>query len=976
MQAFAPILSPPSAAEEDLYERFMEKWQEAVENKPKGPHALLAKNEDAAPLLSAIGGASSYLSRLLLSVPDVLEEFLADKEGDFFEKLMQDLYRFGIKTKDREAFMRLIRQAKGRAALYIALADLSGRWDVAQVTQALSRLADTALQSSVAFLLREAAAKGDLAGINSKDPQKDCGYVVLGLGKLGGQELNYSSDIDLIVLYDPDKLQYEGRRDLRHFMVKMTQALITLMDVRTADGYVFRMDLRLRPDPGSTPVAITVTAAEGYYESFGQNWERAAMIKARPVAGDLEVGDGFLSRIKPFIWRKSLDFPAIADIKSIKRQIDSRHAVPLDHLEGMNIKLGHGGIREIEFFVQTQQLIWGGRQPSLRTSQTVDGLNRLARLGLIGENEKGELTAAYRFLRHVEHRLQMLEDAQTQTLPSDSSMFRRLALFAGFGGTDSFASSLQHHLQKVRNRYEELFKEDTPLTDGGNLVFTGSENDPATLETLTSMGYANPTAVSETVRGWHHGRYRAMRSVRARELLTELMPLMLRSFAETDHPDKAFLSFDMFLKALPGGVQVFSLFKEKPSLLDLFAEIMGDAPRLSGYLSQRPALLDAVTMPGFFGALPDRKSLADELDALLMHVDDYEDVLDVLRAFAKDKSFQVGVRTLRRMIDGHTAAKGLTRIADVVLAALLPHVEAGFSRAHGHIKDGQIGIMMLGKVGAEEMTAVSDLDLIVIYDAPAESISDGRRPLEAIPYYTRFVQRLVNAITAQTSEGVLWPVDMRLRPSGSAGPVAVSFDSFQRYQEESAWVWEHQALLRGRMIAGPESLRKKVTKVQQKVLSKKRKPAPLKKEIADMRMRMRKEHDTGLAFDLKQRRGGLVDILFIVQYLQLLHGASCPDILVPQTYEALAVIETKRFLSPEDVHRLQEAFSCFQTLSDLLSQVIDGIFDPEKASPGLLRRLSAILDVPPGADLLPALEEHTGAVEKIWCDLFGAEDTV
>ena len=581
-----------------------------------------------------------------------------------------------------------------------------------------------------------------------------------------------------------------------------------ILDERTGDGYVFRTDLRLRPDPRSTPLAISVPAALTYYETVGQNWERAALIKARPVAGDLIAARHFLAELQPFVWRKNLDFAAIEDIHSIKRQIQAHKGGGRIAVEGHDIKTGRGGIREIEFFAQTQQLIWGGRMRALRVGPTCAALRALAATGRIDAAACDALIDHYRFLRRVEHRLQMVEDAQTHRLPSDRAGIARLAVFLGYKDPDGFVAELRARLGAVEKHYAELFEEAPSLAGPGNLVFTGTEDDPETLATLARLGFAEPAQVAAMVRGWHHGRIRATRSQRAREILTEFVPELLRVFGGTAHPDTAILRFDRFLSQLPAGVQLFSLFHANPGLFSLVADIMAEAPLLAESLAHRPALLDAVLTAEFSARLPGRDGLADDLAALLSGARGFEDMLDLLRRWTNERRFQVGVQLLRRTIDGNEAGAALADIADAGLAALLPAVAADFARAHGEVPGGAFAIVAMGRLGSREMTLASDLDLILIYDAPDDvrRAPTGPRPLAVSAYYARLSQRLISAMTAPTAEGRLYEVDMRLRPSGESGPIASSLAAFAQYQREAAWTWEHMALTRARPIAGDPAL--------------------------------------------------------------------------------------------------------------------------------------------------------------------------
>ncbi|MCR6632370.1 MAG: bifunctional [glutamine synthetase] adenylyltransferase/[glutamine synthetase]-adenylyl-L-tyrosine phosphorylase [Magnetospirillum sp.] len=891
------------------FERWLEAAGEQEDVQLAQTMRALLGDSKAKALLSRVFGNSPFLTHCTLKEPAFLRRLLEIGPDSAFSTLMDELSAQVADETDMARLMAALRVAKRRTALLAALADMAGAWALEQVTETLADFAEAATRHAVRFLLRREAAKGEFALPHPEDPERGSGLVVLGMGKFGARELNYSSDIDLIVFYDHEALDYTGRRSLPECMIALTKDLVKILDERTVDGYVFRTDLRLRPDPGSTPVAISLVAAESYYEGFGQNWERAAMIKARQVAGDAQVGAAFLKFLKPFIWRKSLDFAAIQDIHSIKRQINAFRGGHSIAVAGHNIKLGRGGIREIEFFAQTQQLIWGGRQPEMRCCRTLDALHALAELGHTQPEVAEQLEEAYRFLRQLEHRLQMIDDKQTQTLPDSPARLAELAAFMGFADTESFAEALTRRLQTVESHYAKLFEDSPALGVHGNLVFTGGENDPDTVRTLTEMGFATADAVCSTIRGWHHGRIRATRSTRARELLTELTPALLGAMAATVSPDDAFMRFDDFLSRLPAGVPLFSLFYSNPSLLELVAEIMGNAPRLAEHLARHSNMLDAVLSSAFFEPPPASAELRAELERAMAEAGDYQEVLDISRRWANDRKFQVGVQTLRNMLTPDQAARAFSDIGDAVLAALVPQVEEEFARPHGRIPGGGWCILAMGKMGGREMTATSDMDLILVYDAP-EGVdeSDGERPLAAPTWYARLTQRVVNALTAKTAEGTLYEVDMRLRPSGNAGPIASSFQSFERYQRESAWTWEHMALTRARVAAGDAALSAKVEAVMREALTRPRDGERLVLDVAEMRERMAREHKADSRWEVKHLRGGLVDIEFTAQYLQLRWGREHPEILSTNTRDALERAAQAGLLAGADLDALVAAW--------------------------------------------------------------------
>ena len=888
----------------------------------------IAADAAGGQLLQAVFGNSAFLVQCAVSDPGSLRLTLQESPDAAVAAAMASLPAAADDSLDTRALSRCLRVAKRRIALAVAVADIAGLWPLEKVTGVLSDFAGAALDAACRHLLRERARAGAFALADPADPLRGSGLIVLGMGKLGAHELNYSSDIDLIVLYDAEVVRTDDPDALQSHVVRLTRDLVRLIDERTADGYVFRTDLRLRPDPGSTPPAMSVLAAEIYYESLGQNWERAAMIKARPVAGDKAAGQAFVDMLRPFVWRRNLDFAAIQDVHSIKRQINAFRGGGQIAVKGHNIKLGRGGIREIEFFAQTQQLIWGGREPSVRAAGTEAALRALCDLGPVAERARDELIAAYRFLRQLEHRLQMRADEQTQTLPQDDEGLAAIAAFMGYARAEDFVEVLLGHLRRVEAHYAALF-EDAPALGaagavGGNLVFTGGEADPDTLATIRRFGFQNPQAVDSAVRGWHHGRVRAMRSTRARELLTELTPRLLTALARTADPDAAFLRFGEFLSRLPAGVQLFSMFHSRPEQLDLVAEIMGEAPRLAEHLARRPQLLDSVLTADFFKALPGRDELGRELDALLARADHIEAVLDTCRRWAGDRRFQVGVQRLREMLPAHAIAQSLSAIADVALDHLLPRVAADFAAAHGQLPGSEMVVVAMGKLGSEELTPTSDLDLIFVYTYPEGcEESDGARPLSPTQYFARLGQRLIGALTAQTAEGRLYEVDLRLRPSGHAGPLATRLDAWEQYQAANAWTWEHMALTRARPVAGPQRLRARIAAMIHEVLVRPRDPDALVLDVADMRARMAQERATEVVWDIKDVRGGLVDVEFIAQYLQLRHAHGHPQILATATPEALRRAEEAGVVDPADAERLIAALDLWHAIQGMLRLFMD-----------------------------------------------------
>jgi glutamate-ammonia-ligase adenylyltransferase len=887
-------------------------------------------------LLRTIFAHSPFLTQEATGNIAFFREIVDDGLDDGFDRLLASLRALPVERMTTSDVMRELRRAKRRAALLIALADIGGAWSLEPITGALSRIADSCLDRAVGHLV---AAPGAAEPSHDRTGAGD-GLIVLGMGKLGARELNYSSDIDLVIFYDDTRFSGSTLDNARTRFVRLARALVRMMEERTGDGYVFRTDLRLRPDPAATPLAVSLSAAEVYYGSLGQNWERAAMIKARQVAGDPEAGDRLFNFLRPWIWRRNLDFAAIDDIHAIKRQINRHKIGPaqagfLDY----NVKLGHGGIREIEFFAQTQQLIFGGREASLRAPGTCDALDALCRAGRIEAAVASDLSQAYRFLRLVEHRLQMVDDQQTHSLPRTDEGMARISRFLGFAHPALFMETLRLHVERVQAQFAALFERSPSLSGPGDLVFTGVEDDPETLETLRALGYVNVTSIAAAIRGWHHGRYRAVRSERAREILTKLIPALLEALAKTAEPDAAFFHFDAFLGALPAGVMFLSLLAENAHLLGLVGRIMGMAPQLSEQLGKTPALFDELLTADFFATLPDIPSLSADLDRALAQSRGYEDALVRLRRWAAGKKFQAGVHILEGVSDGVAAGRFLAAVAEVAIMRLAPLVEAEFASKHGPMPGGGLVVIAFGRLGGRLMSFTSDLDVVTVYDAPEGVVSAGDRKLEAPVYFTRLTQRLIAAISAPMAEGRLYEVDLRLRPSGEAGPAAAAFPAFSRYHGESAWTWEHMALTRARVVSGPARLTAAVEATIRATLTHERDPARLVADVAAMRLRIAEEHKPASRWDFKYVPGGLVDIEFAVEYLVLREAHRHPHLLTTETAEQIERLAAAGILSRGAADDLTRALYLAWRVQGLIRLTTRGTFDPATAPAAIRARL-------------------------------------
>jgi glutamate-ammonia-ligase adenylyltransferase len=968
------VRAPPLADPEATRERVAD-WLKSLAATAAGQtiERLIADHPMVGPLIESAADGSPFLWDLVQRDPARLIALLASDPDEQLRGLIANAEHRAAASHDDSDVMRCLRRLKSDAALLIALADLAGVWEIMRVTEALSDVADAAVRAAVRHLLAAAARAGRFVPRDPEAIETACGYVVFAMGKMGARELNYSSDIDLIVFYDP-AAPLAPDLEPGPIFVRLTRSLIKLLQERTEDGYVFRVDLRLRPDPASTQVAVSVPAALDYYGSIGQNWERAAFIKARPCAGDLALGEHMLKELAPFVWRKYLDFATLADVHAMKRQIHAYKGHGDIAVEGHNIKLGRGGIREIEFFVQTQQLIAGGRNPALRGRETLATLTMLAEGGWIDPEVETELASAYLFLRMVEHRLQMVADEQTHTLPSEREALERFARFAGFVDRDAFADALLVHLNAVQRHYARLF-EDAPAraAEQRGLVFPPDHDERETLDKLSAMGFRQPLEVSEAARRWLAGGPRPLRGEVARSHFSKLMPVLIDHLARAEKPDGAVVAFDRFLNGLHGGARLFALLNQNPDLVALVAHLLGTAPRLADILAQHPQVMDPLIDPAFFGALPDDEKLHAELARSLEQARSHEDFLDRVRLFGQEHMFLIGARILSGTVSAEQAGEAFASLADVVIRALHEIAARDFAAAHGVIRGGRSAILAMGKLGGREMTASSDLDLIVIYDFdPDCPESDGPRPLYGGQYYARFTQRLINALTTQTNYGRLYDVDMRLRPSGRSGPVATSLASFRDYQRREAWTWEHMALTRARVVSASPGFGEEVERAIYEILCLPRDPAVTAGDVVEMRGAIAAEKGDQERWNLKYVAGGLVDIEFIAQYLQLVHAAATPGILDTSTIRALETAARLGVLAAEDADALRPAARLFHDLTHILRLCLAGPFDPDTAGPGLVGLLTRAADVPDLATLEAYLVDTQDRVRKSFVRVLGA----
>ncbi|UYV38860.1 glutamine-synthetase adenylyltransferase [Rhodobacteraceae bacterium D3-12] len=805
---------------------------------------------DLGALIAGMGGGSPYLSGLLAKEAAWLWPALEAPE----DAIEAEFARLEVVALDGQAgaLADELRRGKRRVALLLALADLGGVWALEQVTGTLTRFADLAVRLAMRVALVPEIKRRKLPGATEDDLETLGGWFALAMGKMGAGELNYSSDIDLICLFDESRFERDDFHEARASFVRATRKMSAMLNDLTGEGYVFRTDLRLRPDPAVTPVCMAMEAAERYYESLGRTWERAAYIKARPCAGDIAAGDGFLKTLTPFVWRKHLDFAAIRDAHDMRLRIREHKGLGgTISLPGHNMKLGRGGIREIEFFTQTRQIIAGGRDVDLRVRGTVEGLRVLAEKDWLPQEAAEVLSRHYRHHREVEHRIQMVNDAQTHLLPNSDEGIARIAALMGMERA-AFEADLRARLEEVHEVTEGFFAPDATPEE---------PEDAPPLETFDK----------DILARWPS--YAALRSERAVEIFDRLRPEFLRRLSESADPHAALLACDGFLAGLPAGVQLFSLFEANPPLVDLLIDIVATSPALAKYLSRNSGVFDAVIGGDFFADWPGVEALSAALAEVLAKEPDYERKLDLARRWAKEWHFRIGVHHLRGLIEAEEAGASYADLAEASLRALWPEVVAHFAAKHGPPPGRGACVLGMGSLGAGRLNATSDLDLIVIYDPDGAEMSEGRRPLAVRPYYARLTQAMITAVTAQMSEGRLYEVDMRLRPSGTQGPVATSWQSFQNYQSGEAWVWEHLALTRARVVAGDMGLGADIEAFRAGLLPEKGADrGEVLKQLGEMRARIAAAKAPDGPWDAKIGPGRMQDIELIAQAGALMGG--------------------------------------------------------------------------------------------------------
>ncbi len=746
-----------------------------------------------------------------------------------------------------------LRVRRSGVALVAGIADLSGVWDLDTVTRHLSDFADEAVDTALNAAFAERYPDEEPRGI-----------AVIALGKHGSRELNYSSDIDPILIFDPETMPCGPREEPQEAALRVARRMVALLSERTADGYVFRVDLRLRPSPEVSPIILPVDAAISYYESAAVGWEQAAFVRARAAAGDMTLGKSFLSAIRPFVWRRSLDFGAIRAISDVSRRIRAHYASGQRFGPGYDLKRGRGGIREVEFFAQAHQLIHGGRNPDLRAPATRDALRVLGQEGVIAPDVVARLDAAYVMFRTIEHRLQMVDDRQTHSLPGDPAAMDNVARLEGLADGAALLAALTPHVEATGLTFDELVGED----EGAD--FHLPDDERALAARLGDIGIEETEPFVQRIAHWRDGSLRALRSAPAREALEELLPGLMREIAKAPAPLNALNKLDQVIAGLPSAVNFLRLLVARPGLAETLVAILAHAPVLADALGRRPALFDGLIDQSALDLPPDVPALVADMKRRDTS-EDFQGHLDNVRHIVGERRFALGVQILSREVDPLAVGQGYARVAEAAVEVLAQAAIAEFEEAHGKVPGSELAILALGRFGGGLLTHASDLDLIFLFTGDFQTESDGRRPLGATLYFNRLAQRAINALTVPTAAGALYEVDTRLRPSGNQGPISVSFESFEKYQCEAAWTWEHLALCRARPVFGSAAARAQLEGIIAQTLMVARDPAALLREAVKMRGDIATHKPPAGPLDVKLMPGGLIDLEFLIHVTQLTH---------------------------------------------------------------------------------------------------------
>ena len=914
--------------------------------------------------LAAILAHSQHLQTLARAHPDLLTTATSGGGAAALQQAIDSCMAAASTQATEQQMMASLRQLRQRSALCVALADMAGCDDVETQMGWLSDAADAAVRCAVTWLFSEAARRGQLvdAVSTAQIGGTGCGWSVLALGKLGAGELNYSSDIDLVLLHDPLDNPLADRDTGQRFYVEMARRMVKLLSTATRDGIGWRVDLRLRPDPGATAVSIQREAAIGYYESIARTWERAAFIRARPIAGDLEMGRNFLSDIQPFIWRRTLDYTVMDDMKMMLR----RPAAGIGW-EGFNLKTGPNGIRSIEFLTHVLQLVGGGRSPSLRARSTLPALRALAAEGWITAAQCKGLGALYLTLRRAEHRLQMMADAQTHALPRTMAGIEEAARFMGHWDADSFLAALSAVLDEVAiNTSHRLFEQadDEDSIDDAPLF----DDEERLAGWLDSRGFQRPADIAGVLSGWMAGRIAATRGERARTLLSRIMPPMLSTLSGAQDPDAAFAAFAGFVEGLPASVQIFSLLDHNRELTRLLGDILVLSPRLSDRLRRHPMLFDLVLFAAFFAPLPGRDELETELRAAITD-QPTELALDIVTRVTRERQFRAEVQHLSGVADRRDLGTALADIAEAAIRITRDLAIADMQRRHGAI-DGDLAVIAMGRLGLGDLTATSDLDLIFVWDAPADAVSTGieggARSLGASTYFPRLAQTLANWLGGATSEGKLFSVDLRLRPDGEKSGLAPSLARLTAYYLDDAWLWEKLALGKARLVTPAAACGTAVIDSLADVRTTALPIDIMVPPLHDMRRRLRASYGDVGAWQLRKQPGGISELDLLIQALRLLNADMFDNVPV-DTHTILDRLIAADRMAADDAEALGAADDLYADLHHALRLVVGtGATDPKTLSPAARRFICDACDSPDIETLQGRITAHQTQVEALF----------
>lgn len=908
----------------------------ALQDRQGGRMATTGDNADWQGALERARSHAPFLKRALERQPE-LADLLASGKGE------EALDWSRAQAQEASTLHIGLRRERLGYATALAIGDLAGAFDVNRVMSELTSLADRGLDRAIAAVIERRVEGAQPAGM-----------IALALGKHGAGELNYSSDIDPILLYDPERLPRRGSDEPGEAAQRYARELVSMLSDQTADGYVFRVDLRLRPASEVSPLAISCNAALTHYESSALAWERAAFIRSRASAGDVSAGRDFLAAIRPFIWRSSLDYGAIEDIRRLTQRIRAHHSGPRRPEPGFNVKTGRGGIREVEFFAQTHQLIHGGRDSSLRVRGTREALDALASAGHISDDDARVLSESYDRLRVIEHRIQMLEDRQTHSLPS-GDVLDSVARLDGLNNGAALIKELTDITDRVAARYDTLIEEE----DRTQVAIPSGLDGMA--DRLEALGFDDPVGLAKRVQGWRDGRYRSLRSSAALDAFDAVLPALLEALAEADAPDRAILRWEQVLASASSAINLFRLLEARPALLDQLVAVLSLAPSLAEELGRRPELLDtlidrtALDLPGDVEALAARMEAGDASE-------NYERALDRIRIVTGELRFALGLQLIEAVHDPLEIAAALSRTAEAGLLVAQREATREFARVHGEISDSELLVVGLGRLGGGALTHASDLDIIYLFTGNSGMESNGERSLGATLYYNRLAQRVSAALSVPTAEGALYEVDTRLRPQGAQGPLAVTLESFANYQRKDAWTWEHMALTRARALTGSRAAVTQLNEVIDSVLAQDRDSTTLREDVLRMRSEMATHKSAKGMLDAKLERGGLVDLEFLVHFLQLKHRVG----LVPDLGEAIDALVEEGLL-PQALRPAHDLMTRLLVSARLLAPDLD---QPPKAAAQALAGSCHCTDF---EELLDKFSAARQEVAHVWRAVFDEE---